>query len=265
MRRLFALGVLAAALALVLPGTAVGLTLKAPGTAPARLANIDVQLWPEDTPGSTSLIIVGQVPTSTPLPATVVLPLPAGATPTWAGELLGSEQKDISRNPRIDAAAHTLTVVTQKSRLVQYEAQYTPYKDQGGRRVATVIWPQIVAADKETFAFKLPVASDDVHTNPPYMGQPAVNGQGEKLYTLADRSLKAGETFTMSVDYIPRVPGVTTTQGSGGLPGWLLPTLFVALGAAVVALLLVIFRRGGPSTTSPGGGAPGWDEDDDQA
>ena len=100
---------------------------------------------------------------------------------------------------------------------MQYEAQYDPYVDKGGRRYAKLTWVQTTPAPLEQFAVKLPLTSDDPNIGPKPIGVPSVNGAGEKLYLLPDQKLKVGETLTITVDYVPRLPQTAEPKGVAGL------------------------------------------------
>lgn len=206
---------------------------------PVTPDRIDVQLWPEDVKGSTTLVVVAVVPTSAPLPAAVSIPLPAGANITWAGEILGTGS-DVQRQPEFSKSRDAVTITTQKSRLVQYEAQYKPSVDRGGRRFAEVDWVQSVPSHQVTFAFRLPALATGAKTTPKAVGDPAVNNAGDKLYTLPVQDLAVGKGSKVAVDYVPPLPdlGLQAQQG----PDILMISLFSAVGLVLVVLAVVVVR-----------------------
>ncbi|HEY3317281.1 MAG TPA: hypothetical protein VGK50_02495 [Coriobacteriia bacterium] len=240
----------AVALLLTAPAAALAVAPSPAATAPATPAPlqnakpvtpqlVDVQLWPEDVKGSMTIIVVALVPTSTPLPATVALPLPKGATVTWAGEIFENNSQDVQRSARMSPDGASLSIATAKSRFVQYEAQYKPYVDRGNRRYAQLDWVQSKPAGVVRFAFRMPPFSNDVKSSPPFARTSAANSAGEKIYSLADRKLKVGEAVKLSVDYIPQAPALPTApQG----PDILLLSLLAVLGIVLAALAFVVVR-----------------------
>lgn len=233
-------------LTLLLLTTALALAVAAPAHAAEETPTvtpvvIDVQLWPEDVPGSTSLVVVAVLPTDTPFPARVTLPVPKGTQLTWVGEIFpANDQEDIPRQPEVPAD-DKVTITVEKSRYVQYEGQYRPYRDSGGRRRATIDWVQTAPAGALQFAFKLPITAEQVKTEPAYEGSPDTNERGEKLYTLPDRKLAVGESLEVSIEYEP-----SQAQDGQGVPGGtdiVLYVLFGLLGVAVVALVIVWARQ----------------------
>lgn len=214
---------------------------------------VDVQLWTEDG-GRTSLVVVGVIPTSTPLPATVTLPVPKGAVVQWAGEVFDDSTKDTGRQPVFSPDGLSLTITTENSYNVQYEAQYAPYTDKGGRRYAKLAWVQTVPAAAEQFAVKVPAASDDVRVKPEPAGEPFTNGTGDKLYQLRPVTLDVGGKYELSADYRAGYPEVETPKSPFD---YVLPVTLGLLGVAVVGLVVVAYR-------SRSGASAGEDEDEDE-
>jgi hypothetical protein len=205
----------------------------------ARVTAIDVQVWPEEIPGTTVVIVVGAVASSTPLPAQVTLPLPKDAQVTWAGEIFPTgDQADIERKPQV--AGDKVTVTVEKSRQVQYEANVKGPVDRQSRRFASLAWTQNVPAETLQFSFKVPATVEDVKTSPQYVGAPAVNQSGEKLYSLQQQPAQLGKTTTVSIDY---TKGSGTAAPSGGAkPDYLLWGLLGLLALAVIVLVAVAGR-----------------------
>jgi hypothetical protein len=204
---------------------------------------LDVQFWPEDSPGSTTLIVVAALPTGTPLPAEVTMPLPAGAHLAWIGELGVAGGQDIQHEPTLSPDKKTVTVTVQKSRLAQYEAAYAPYQDRGGRRYATLRWDQSSPAGVTRFAVKLPPVAADLRTVPAFAGVPQVSQQtGEKLYSLPNEKLAVGSTVTLAIDYNPGTTAASATRPAKQQPDTILTVVLVLLGITVVVLITVVLR-----------------------
>jgi hypothetical protein len=234
----------AAAFASTIPTLPVAASAHASATAqglaaakPAVPNQLDVQLWPEDSPDKMAVLIVGRLSTDTPLPARVTLPLPKGATIRWAGEIFESSKPDIRQDPTVAPDGKSVTLIAVESRLVQVESVYTRTKDSGGRRYATLDWVQSQPAGKMLFGFKLPLAAEDPKSDPGYVGHPATNAQGEKVYVLAPRSLALGQAFKLQVDYLPSQPA----NFAAG-PDMLLIVVAVLLVISLAALGFMLIR-----------------------
>ncbi len=229
------------ALVLPLPASARKQSVATPQAA--RIVNLDVQVWTEDpsSPSGTTLIVVAQLPTGTPMPAKVLMPVPAGAGVSWSGEIFsGTGSADVPRPFTTETpAGDVIAITTQKSRVVQYEAAYAAPQTQGGRRVETLAWVQTAPADTVSFSFKVPVLASDVRTNPAYVGTPDVNSTGEKLYSLVPRPLATGSALKVSVDYLI----ASTSSSVPAQRDLLLPILVGLLVIAVVALAVVALRQ----------------------
>lgn len=238
---------LAALLAFAAPVAAIAVQALSTGrpksaVTPARITNLDVQYWPEDptSPSGATMIVVAVLPTDTPMPAVVDMPLPAGARVTWSGEISQSSAASDTQRPFTTAtpAGDVIRITTRKSRIVQYEASYPTYRTESGRRVATLTWVESAPADSTTLSFKLPLQATDVRSDPAFAGPPDVNQAGEKLYSLASRAIKQGESFKLTVNY-----AAAANTAEPAKTDLLLPTLFGLLAVAVIALIAVVLRQ----------------------
>ncbi len=203
---------------------------------------VDVQLWPEDVMGGMTLVVQAAVPSSATLPASVAIPLPKGATVTWAGEIFDTVDRDVERQPQLAADKSSLTITTAKSRVVQYEAQCDPYVERDGRRVARLDWVQSTPAVQTRIAFRLPSTVSDVKSTPAFSDRPAPDpgGSGNLLYSIPARSMKTGEKLTVSVDYAPR--SSATPKPEARRPDYLLIALGAAIVVAMAGLAVVVMR-----------------------
>ncbi len=244
----------------------------APG--PVAPAFEDVQVWADTAPAATVLIVVAQLPTATPLPAVVRMPLPKGAKVTWAGELSSrGPQSDIQRTPKTvqGSGGQAVEITAQKSHLLQYEADLpASTAGQGGVRTARLDWVQSVSVGELHFAYKMPAGATRVQTQPPYVGAPETNTAGESLYVLGTRKLTLGAALPTSVTY---VPGTATTPSTSAATGGatstvnpVLVVLIVLLALVLLALALVLTRRRPPGDSEDldDGVIPAEDTSDDE-
>lgn len=220
---------------------AVSLTATGAVAAPVSLesAELWVQLWPEGEPGTNVVIVGAQLPEGTPLPATVRLPIPEGATVYWAGEIVSADAStDIQRDFTIvDTGSGTAAELTLETTLsVQVDATFGTIEIDGNDLISEFMWTQSVASSGTVFAVLLPRGTGDVTIEPAPPGEPRENEQGERLYTLMPAVLQPGSTYPITVTY--RRAGVESDKSTS------VPTILWVLGGAlllaVVALVVVI-------------------------
>jgi hypothetical protein len=216
------------------------LTRSAPAPTPTGM---QVLLWTGRT-GAQTIIAVELAP-NTPLPATVRLPLPAGATVVWAGELSGgSVETDIERKYTTEEGTGGKVVVfrLEKFRSAQVEATHPAPQAVGDRTVSSLDWVQSAPSALTHFAVQVGPEAADVTVDPAGGGTPQTNASGERLYTVSSKALKPGEKFTMTVAYRS---GAQTASGGGATGGGttaLLVVLGALLAAAISAFVVVAAR-----------------------
>lgn len=242
--------VLTAALIAAAPLTpAVGresATSTAPGAGTLVTAPLpyDVQVWPDGEPGYLLLIAAVEVPTSTPLPATVRMAAPEGAEIVWTGEIMsGGPEGDVRRDFRVVAGSLEGTSVEftlTQSRQAQYEAVLGPLPVSGGSVRSSVRWRQTEPASTLQFSVRLPANISDVAITPQPVGEVQRSPEGETLYTLP---LIESPTRESAVSVAYRQGGAVPDGGTGDgtlrtgtVFGLLLALLAVAATALVVAL-----------------------------
>jgi hypothetical protein len=220
-------------------GTGTVPTAPLPKVAPV----FDVQLWPEAA-GAVVLVNV-TVSTSTPLPVLVRMPLPAGATVDWVGEIVGSTpESDIASPYRLTDDGRIIEMVLTNSRVAQYEATYTQPTQEGDVLISTLEWTQATPASSVSFAVRAAASIRDVTVDPASQHAPQFNDAGDRLYVLEPRSMKVGETASIRATY--RVGPETATAAPGQAGSRLdivLATLAGLLVVAVAALLVVVRRQ----------------------
>lgn len=217
--------------AAALPAQAFGAPVKLDDTT------IFVQFWPEGETQTNVVIVGAELDPKVPLPATVQLPLPSGATPFWAGEIVGdSASSDVQREFKIvdGAKGKVVEFTVETTRAVQFDATVGAVEIDGDDIVTTLEWQQAVASKNVSFAVRVPAGVEDVRIDPKAPGEPQKNAVGEQLYTLADQILSPGDTTAIKVLY--RRAG-TGDAGSGVQPIYIVLGL---LAAAVIGLLVAV-------------------------
>jgi hypothetical protein len=209
---------------------------------PKKPPVFDVQLWPE-VAGS-GIVVNATVTTGTPLPVLIRMPLPAGATVDWVGEILGNTSaEDIRSDYRLVDSGRMLEMVLTTSRTAQYEATFVQPVRNGDLLVSTLEWTQSTPASSVRFAVKATSAIGDVSVQPSPAHAPQFNESGDRLYVLEARSLKTGEKTTVTATYRAggNTTGSTTTPTSQ--PSAVLVVLLALLGVSVAALLMAVRRQ----------------------
>lgn len=215
-----------------------------PALAFAGVSEYQVQFAPADTSGRGVFIVMVILSPETKLPAKVRVPLPAGATLLWSGEILGGDMADDpSREASITAGADGLVAefTLEQVRVAQVEAQWKAPTISGNKVRSDLEWVNTTEAGTYTFAVRLPAGATDVKITPAVEGSPNTNAAGETLRTLTPVRLEEGAKFPIAVSY--------KTGGTidGGVFGSMSPVLIgaiVLLAIAVGALLVVIVRQG---------------------
>ncbi len=179
------------------------------------LAQLDVELWPDyDQPAVLALLTL-QLPATTPLPATLVIPLPADATLNAVAYVGadGNLYSDLTYTP--DLGLQTLTIITPAPRLrVEY---YRPYQRDGSSRRFTFAWGAPLAIAALTVSVQQPAAAGEMTLSTP---AERIQGQNELFYyVLPSQALSAGQAFTFDVHYTMSVDQLTAPDtGPSAVP-----------------------------------------------
>jgi hypothetical protein len=217
------------------------LVVAIPSLAFAGVSEYQVQFAPLDAEGTGTLIVNVILSAETKLPARVRVPLPAGATLLWSGEILGGDvANDPSREASITAAngGSIVEFTLEQVRVAQVEAQLKAPTISGSTVSSNLEWVNTTAAGTYTFSVRLPAGAADVKITPAVEGSPKKNAAGETLSTLTPIRLEEGARFPVSVSY--RTGGGT---GGGASASPILVGALVMLAIAVIALIAVIARQ----------------------
>jgi hypothetical protein len=237
---------LLAALALVLcvaaPAAATDTVILPAGSATP--STLEVQFWPSEQDGV--LLIVGaELPAQSTLPATVRVPVPAGATVTWVGEVFGGDPAADTEIPYVEEQGEggkVLVATLTKSRSVQYEATLTAPSESGGRKTSTFTWVQSASGPEVSLSVKMASTTGDVLIEPGSAAAPQTNATGERLYTLPAAKLALGESSTVKVSWVTAAPGTAGPPSSAG-SSTVLYVLVGLLAIALIALAVVMGSR----------------------
>lgn len=222
-------------------------TAWAQGSAPNAFRRMDVTLLDTSDIQQPLLLVSGELPAATQLPAEIAIPIPAKSRIQWAGEILGGPTaQDPSAQPRIESkAGYDLAIFTlTKARTGQVEvpvpamAQVT-----GGTRTLRLSWVSAAAVPDVSVIVR--VSSTSKVTKPPTGATRIVGQDGTVQYTRKLSSVQPGQKLSMQLAYTPgaappsgatpqQAPGVLSNSSaprSAAPPAWML----YAIAAAIVA------------------------------
>ncbi len=237
-----------------------------PGSVRTVLPTVQVELWPYKQQGLASVIVLGQLPKTASLPATVTLPLIPGSTITWSGEINTADASGDTTLQAVTIAAgggKAVSVRATKSRLVQYEAVIGRTDVQGDTYRTTMDWFQTVPTGAVTFSSRVPIDAINVVITPALAGDPQTNTEVKQmLYTLEPAQLKPGQHRPFSVVY--QLPGGSATgkaAGDGSNAG--LAGVVLVLGAVAIFAIgaWAVSRNRAASRAAAQPAEPGADED----
>lgn len=230
MVRLSRLIPLALALALVVPASA----------SAAVVREYQLQFAPVAQTGASLAIVSALVDPQEALPASVSVPVPAGSTLLWAGEVLGGDPSaDPSRTTTVERIGEmdVYTLTLEQAYTAQLEIQLPAPTISGSKVIAGLTWTNPGRETLVTGSVVVEPGGRDVKTTPAASGETRTNDAGETLYPVEGKRLAEGETYELTVEW-ERGGGVATDNETSTLP-----LLLGALAAAVVALVAVMARE----------------------
>ena len=217
--------------------------------AKAVPSTLDIQLWPSEADG-VNLVVSAEIPAEVKLPATVRLPIPAGFTLGWVGEVFGGAVANDIELPYVTengSGGKVIVVTATKSHIVQYEGVLPSLATEGTRFNATLDWVQSAPSATQSWAVKMLASTGDVKTDPAYVGAAQVNAVGERLYTLPSTQLALGKSQKLTVSFVRGETTATPAPSGSTGSSTVLIVLFSLLGLAVVVLMVVAARSKRPA------------------
>ncbi|HET6497525.1 MAG TPA: hypothetical protein VFH17_00520 [Coriobacteriia bacterium] len=208
------------------------------------LTELDVILI--DTPragGEPVLLVAGELPLETPLPAEIVLPVPEGAVVSWSGEILGGP---VENDPAVEArleerngikvAAFTLSV----SRIGQVEVTFPGAVSPGEGGSVAGGFRLVAPVDIQTVRMAVAVPPTYEVTDLPEGALVSTGPQGDIYYYVETPAVATGDPIEHSIQYNPATI-VPASGPAGATPPGQFPLLMVLIVAAVLAGALLVF------------------------
>lgn len=220
---------------------AVLLVVAVPGVASAAsVTEYQIQYEPVTGTGQALAIVTAIVDPQQQLPVEITIPVPAGATLLWAGEVLGGDvANDPSRTTTVerieDMDVYTLTA--EQSYTVQLEVQLPAAKVSPSEVEAALLWTNPGEQVLVSGSVVAEAGAGDVKTTPARAGDVRTNEAGATLYPLEGKRLGTNETYEMTVEW---TRGAQGTDAAGTTSPDTLVLLLIALFAAAIGLIAAI-------------------------
>ena len=232
-------------LALLILGCTLALPSRVASQEPARLASLDVKLWPEYDQPKMLVIYDFQLAEGTTIPAQISFRLPKDAE---VNAVAASQNGDfVNGNFESSDAGdgwQSVTVFIDSPTAYRIE-YYEPLKMTGSQREFAFTWPGDFDIHAFTISVQEPVDTTSMSTDPAY--PPKKGSDGLTYHSSPVASLKQGETFTLAVKYDktsqqltvpstdikPSAPLNENTPGRVSLSNYL-PYIIGALGVTLV-------------------------------
>ncbi|MFU8891026.1 MAG: heavy-metal-associated domain-containing protein [Anaerosomatales bacterium] len=229
---------------------ALALTLAVPlSAAAAPLANMDFTLLvTSQGTGNPLLLVAGQLPEGTELPAELALPVPEGSIVEWSGEIVGQSIEEDEAAPATIETRDGVTVAVlemNNSRIGQVEVSFPGAVTPSEGDTFTGAFEVTAPTDAEMVRVAIGLAPG---TQAAALPDNVLSAQGPQGYTYYYRELgemSAGDPIAFSLDY--REISAPPAAGTGGSPSGSaeVPPLVIVLIAAVLAgaVLMVLASR----------------------
>ncbi len=214
---------------------ALALALLVPASAYAGVVReYQLQYAPTGDAAGALMIVSALVDPQTPLPAVVTVPVPAGATLLWAGEILGG---DPAADPVRETTVETVdgmdvyTLTLEQAYTAQLELQLPVPTISGSKVKGSVAWTNPGDEALVTASVIAEPGATGVKTTPDVAGEVRTNDIGEELHPLTGRRVATGDTYTIEVEW---------KRGAEAAAGGTSPVLPILLGALIVAILALV-------------------------
>ncbi len=169
------------------------------------LESLEVELWPDYDRESVLVLLSGTLPANTPLPATLIFPLPDGADFNVVARITPDNvMTDQGMTPQIGQNQVTFTMPDSRFR-VEY---YQPYTATDSQRAFRFTWQSDIAVEQMSVTIQQPVAA----TNMTVVPIPISVGQGQDgltYHVLPGQAVAAGDSYNVEVGYTMSTPRLT--------------------------------------------------------
>ena len=176
------------------------------------LQTLEVELWPDYDQEAVLVLLTGTLPASTPLPATLTIPLPDEADFNVVARITPDNvMTDQGMTPQV--VANQVTFTTPDSRFrVEY---YQPYTATGSQRDFTFSWQSDITVEQMSVTIQQPIAATDM-TVVPVPATVRAGQDGLTYHVLPSQAVAVGDTYRVEVGYTMSTPQLTVSFSSQG-------------------------------------------------
>jgi hypothetical protein len=162
-----------------------------------NIETLILDIWPDYDDPSVLVLMTGTLPSDTPLPATITIPLAAGAEINAVARITNDNQMldDIVFTAEND----TLTLTTPDPRFrVEY---YAPYEKIGNLHTFSFDWLADIPVEGLLAAVQQPTGAANMVVTPENANVVTDTTDGFTYYTFPPDEIPAGESFNISFNY----------------------------------------------------------------
>ncbi|MBK8987012.1 MAG: zinc ribbon domain-containing protein [Chloroflexi bacterium] len=173
------------------------------------LQQLVVDFWPDYDQPNVLVLLTGTLPDDTPLPAEVVLPLPAEAVMHVAARITPDDVMIDDIVYTIEGNQLRITLPETRFR-VEY---YLPYTAENNTRSFTFNWLSSISVDEMLTAVQQPVAAAALTTQPTAANVTQSPTDGFVYHTFPAQAVPAGKPLTASFAYTMSNPPRLSVEG----------------------------------------------------
>ena len=208
---------------------------------PTSWERVDVTLHSEQSGGV--MLVSGQLPESTKLPAEAELSVPAGSSLQWVGQILGG---DPTADPELTYAKSTVDgsdvyrFTLTKARIAQIEIVTSDAAGFDGTKYTPAVkWTATQAVPEVRLSARIPQSAQIVQAAPGAALQPGSTGYG--FYTKSVKNVKPGDQLDMTFSY--QVAATPTSGASTTSSGSTAQIIVILVAIAAGAFFVMAVRR----------------------
>lgn len=206
--------------------------------APAPWQRVDVILHAEESGGV--MLVSGELPPGTKLPAEAELSVPAGSTLLWTGEILGgatSEDPSLTYTTSTVGASDVYRFTLTKALKAQVEVEAdAPKTLEDGSLSSSLKWTALTALPEVGMSIRVPAGAEVITGTPDATLEPGESGAA--YYTKTVKNVKAGTGLELSFTYAVSAETPVTTQASTG--GDDTSTILIVLALVPVLAIVIL-------------------------
>lgn len=167
-----------------------------------NIETLILDIWPDYDEPSVLVLMTGTLPSDTPLPATVTIPLTPGAEINAVARITADNQ--MLDDVVFTAENDTLTLTTPDPRFrVEY---YAPYEKIGNLHTFSFDWLADIPVEGVLAAVQQPTGAANMVVTPESANVVTDTTDGFTYYTFPPDEIPAGEPFNISFNYDMAIP-----------------------------------------------------------